>query len=391
MYSDEIKKIEFYKQRIIDRYLQEGTIIDKNKLQQYIDAIDLKIALFKQAYIANGENLDLKKFNEQKAYIYEDLKILYEILYMIAQEKVTDAEAKIKCTLNELQLLAKKYQYRTKLETLSIYGDTIFYKTNGFQQYYDNGSVYISLGPLNISSGSYLACLMSCDECKNSDIIFRFDDSTQVSEYTYNKDYLKILGNYKINTYKVTTEEDYNQAFKINLESEINSSSKYTVLAGEDKIKTIVSNEIQYINKSSGMPIFIEKDCEISFYVYGASSIEFNINENYSYKSFDNYNIEAPKRCQKILIKAHKNFILDFVTDGTVFADRSSCSIVENTLYSDQKFPNISDFMVEEIAVGEDVVFNDVMVIVKKANSTFLDINYIAIKQTQIMELDENM
>ena len=47
---------------------------------------------------------------------------------------------------------------------MSIYGNTIYYETNGFKQYYLNGRVYIDLGPMSIPSGSTLACLLDSDE-----------------------------------------------------------------------------------------------------------------------------------------------------------------------------------------------------------------------------------
>ena len=44
--------------------------------------------------------------------------------------------------------------------------------------------------------------------------------------------------------------------------------------------------------------------------------------------------------------------------------------------------------MLEEIAYGEDVAFDNVRIVAKNATVTFHDINYIAIKQCQISELD---
>ena len=44
--------------------------------------------------------------------------------------------------------------------------------------------------------------------------------------------------------------------------------------------------------------------------------------------------------------------------------------------------------MVETIAYGEDVVFKNVEVIVESQNTTFLDIDYIAIKQRSISGIE---
>ena len=44
--------------------------------------------------------------------------------------------------------------------------------------------------------------------------------------------------------------------------------------------------------------------------------------------------------------------------------------------------------MIETIAYGEDVVFQNVEVIVETEDTTFLDIDYIAIKQRSISDLE---
>ena len=44
--------------------------------------------------------------------------------------------------------------------------------------------------------------------------------------------------------------------------------------------------------------------------------------------------------------------------------------------------------MIETIAYGEDIVFENVEVIVESKDTAFLDIDYIAIKQRSISELE---
>ena len=391
MYSDEIKKAEYYKQRIIDNYLEEGRIVDKIKLQKYIDDIDLKLSVFRQGFINNGETLNLDKFNSQKAAVYQDLKILYELVYEMALNKISDLEADVTCRLNELSEIAKRYEYKTKLESLGIYGNTIYYSTNGFNQKYKGGRVYIDLSEVSVPSGSYVVGLLDSSEIESKDILFRFDEDNQVGDYMFNKDHIEILGNYKINTYNTTTEENYTDSFKIpvNEIEEPNEEDRYYIYAGEEciKIKYNEDSTIEYVDKLAGIPFVADKDCEISFYVYGSEYIEFNMNEEPVYKSFNDYKINYPRQRQKVLIQAKAGFALDFVTDGRIFADRSTCEIVDRELYSGQGFNNISDFMVEEIAFGDPVVFDNVQVIIENPKSSFFDINYIAIKQYQLMEI----
>ena len=390
LYSDEIKKIEYYKQRIIDRYLNQGQIIDKLKLQSYIDTIDTKLSVFRQGFIENGEVLDLDKFNQQKAALYQDLKILYELIFELANERLTTTEAYIKCSMAELNELAKKYQYKTALESLSIYGNTIYYKTNGFIQYYNGGRVYIELGPVSIPSGSIIACLLDSNECDHKDVTFKFDDNTQIADYLNNKSYLFIEGNYKINTYDIKSEINYSESFKIPVETEIKENTQYNLLAGEDyvKIKYFDTGEIEYIKKTLNIPVTIDRDAEISFYTYNATYLELDMNKVPEYKNFEGNNIISPKQRQKVLLKVNSGFTFDLATDGRLFADISSCIINNQELYSSVNYPNIDSYTVEEIEYGDPVNFSNVQVIVNNADTTFYDINYIAIKQAQTIDIN---
>ena len=60
----------------------------------------------------------------------------------------------------------------------------------------------------------------------------------------------------------------------------------------------------------------------------------------------------------------------------------------EDSVICPKGYNGISDFLLEEIAYGKDVTFDNVRIVAKKATVTFHDINYVAIKQCQISELD---
>lgn len=393
MYSDEIKKIEYYKEKIIALYLNDNKIINKDELQKKIDNIDLKLAVFKQGYIENGEILNLKKFNEQKADIYYDLKVLYELAYELAKEKLTFVQAKIDYKINSLQEKAKYYKYRNDLESASIFGKSVYYATNGFNQSYENGDILISLGSLNINSGSYLICQLDCSEVDKKDIIFTFDDLCRVGDYRYNKDLLPITGNYNINNYNFKLKENTSTSFKIEVEKlRPNNNNKYNVFGGKDKIKVYYpsENRTEFINKVANIPFVADKDCQITFYVYGASEINLSINDKYDYKSHDEYEIKSPKKRQKFLYRAQQGFILDFNTDGTLYSEKTTGYIQDESLYSKNGFGTLVDFMLEEIAYGEPIKFKDVVVRIKNAPASFIDINYISIKEAQISELEND-
>lgn len=388
-YLDQVKKIEYYKHLIVDDYLKKGKVIDKVALQAKLDQIDTKLAVFSQKTIKNGDMLDLDTYNKQKNGIYRDLCFLYEILYELAEDRLSTLEHKIDCEINALTELAKKYQNRTKLETLGIYGNSIYYKTNDFNQEYENGTVRINLGPVTVPSGSYVACICNCDEINSSDITFEFDGKYSVSDYLHSHKYLKILGNYKLNTTNIRTEESRKALFKLS-ETDINGNSIFNVFAGRDMLQIYHSNTgtTEYVPKSVDISFVAEDECEISFYVYGASFINLDIVGDYNYKSFNCNSINSPAYRHKILINAKKGFKLDFVTDGKVFADKAATIISDGNVYSSKSYDNIYEYMLEEIIFGGDIFFDNVTVIAKNATTTFYDINYIAIKQCKSSELE---
>jgi hypothetical protein len=112
------------------------------------------------------------------------------------------------------------------------------------------------------------------------------------------------------------------------------------------------------------------------------------LNNNYLYKNFDGYIIKTPKQRQKITIDAEAGFVFDLITDGRVFADYSPCIIKNNEIYSMSNFNDVTNYMIEEIYCGDPEVFDDVYIEISNTDTTFYDINYVAIKQIQISELD---
>lgn len=390
-YLEELEKKNYYRNYLVNEYLEKGTLIDKAKLEEKLIAIDTKLSVFNQGYIEDGELLNLEKFNDQKHDLYIDLSILYKTLFRLAQERLSSIESLISTDLIELNETAKYYRNREKLATLEIDGNALYYATNGFGQEYKDGQVIINLGKVSVPSGSYVACLFNSDEIESSNVIFRFDDNTQIADYIAGGKYLTIIGNYAINTKKIEKKEGATSSFA--LDDAPKQNAIYNVFAGENKIKVKYDElaNIEYINKEERIPLKLARDGEISFYVYGASTIRFSYRGEAEYKSFEGYEISSPKYRQKITINAKAGFELDIATDGVIYADKQSCIIDEESIICPVRYNGVDNFLLEEIEYGDDVVFDDVKVIVKNADTTFYDINYIAIKQCRISELDSDL
>ena len=388
LYIDQIEKRNYYKDKLVNEYLAKGRIIDKEKLDAMLENEDTKLSVFNEVFIEEGETLDTEKFNSQHQDLLNDLEILYRVLYKILDNRLVNIEEKVRCRLVELDNKVKEYKNKAFLENLGVKGNTLYFAANGFKQEYKDGRIIVDLGTIAIPSGSYIAAIFKSDEIEADKTVFKFDDDTQIKNYLQDKDYLKILGNYKISTKKYTLAGSTPSSFNLQIEPEPNSF--YYIYLSENKIRVTYdgSGVVQYFGKVDRVPFRLGKDGLISFYVYDASYLYISTQGEASYKSFDGYEIESPKRRQKIEIKAEAGFEFDIATDGIIYADMQEARKENNKLICLIPHPEIEDYMVETIAYGEDVVFKNVEVIVESQNTTFLDIDYIAIKQRSISEIE---
>ena len=388
LYIDQAEKRNYYKDKFVNEYLEKGRLIDKEKLEDKLSREDLKLSVFSDDFIEEGELFDIDKFNSQNRDLTCDLEILYKTLYKILDTKIINIEEKIRCRLTELNNKAKEYKQKTTIESMGVKGNTIYFSTDGFRQYYDNGRIIIDLGKVAVPSGSYIACIFKSDEVQAEKVFFRFNDDTQIRNYLADKDYLKILGNYNINTQKIVVAGTSVSSFDLGIEPETNSF--YYIYPAENRIKVIYdgSGASEYIKKHDRIPFRLEKDGLISFYVYNAGYIYISSKGEASYKSFNGYEIESPKKRQKIEIRAEAGFEFDIATDGAIYSDLQEGYIKDNKVFCPLGYPGIEDYMIEKIAYGDDVIFENVQVIVEAEDTTFLDIDYIAIKQCSILDFE---
>lgn len=390
LYLDEIAKLEHYRQLATEKYLKQGTLAGKEKIESVLSKIDTKLAIFKQSYIVSGETMDPGVFNKQKEDIYHDLSILYRILYDLANERVEKARIRARFLLDDLRIKARTFQSVIDTNAMTVYGKTIFHQANGFDQEYDNGQVIVHLGPVSVSSGSYLAFLFSCDEVRTDHIIFRLNGETDIPAYTQNHEYYKVLGNYTLHTeFHENTETSFGNRF-IAVDTEICDTDQYNLFLNKDQffIQRLTDGMFFYKNKLPETYYESAGSEEVSFYVYGASYIRFAMTGDIDYKNFAGDEILSPLQRQKIIIRGDR-FWFDIQTDGLIFADKTEGIVADRALTLHREFEHITDYMVEQIAYGEDVVFETVDVVIQEAASTFYNIRYVAIKQIQISELED--
>ena len=394
LYLDEIEKIKFYKERIAEKLLSYGIVANKERIQKELDEIDLKLAIFSQAYIQSGSQFSVDTFNAQKQDIYQDLVILYKLVYHLAEDRIEKTRTRIRYELDDLRNRVKEFQYLVDAQTVSVYGKTVFHQACDFVQEYQDGQVIIDLGPVTVSSGAYLAPMLSSDEINIEDVTFVFTeaDSAEIrsAAYNYGKNYVKILGNYQLSMQTYTCQDKVFGKELIPAGEGLSEENRYNLFLNQNQIlvRDLDGYGSGYKNKMPELYYTADGREEISFYVYGASKIQFAVMGELEYKNFVGDEIISPKQRQKIILRGN-HFSFDIKTDGIVYADKISAKVQNDQLSIDQNFENITDYTVENVQYGDDVTFDDVKVIIDNAQHTFYDIKYIVIKQARISELED--
>ena len=82
-YTDIVLKLKFYKEQIIKEFMEQQVFPTNELINNKLKNIDMHLSIFKENDVIPGHNFDVKEFNESIKIIYNDLRILYELLYII--------------------------------------------------------------------------------------------------------------------------------------------------------------------------------------------------------------------------------------------------------------------------------------------------------------------
>lgn len=384
-YIDEIEKINYYRERIMQELTRMGVYPDTITVNERLADFDAKWALFTHRHISVGDSFDAKAFNEEFQLIAEDLKILYRLVYQLAIKQYRELKDYVEGHLAELQAMGKKYEYKTKLEIDSTaLGDTAFFQTSGFDVTMENTTARIALGPVEVSNGSKLACIFDGEDIKPEDVVFSFDGKN-CSPYSLNRDFFTVPGAIKKNVYDYDVPEDetINSAHLMNPAGLTpDGRNKYIIYGGKDQIAT----NYHYYDKLEGTPITPPDAGRITFYVLNGSFIHFDFNKQPLSSNFNGTSLTNLGKHQKITMEYSEGFSFDFLTDGDVYATRGEGIVQDGKLY----YPNgddVRDFFIEEYLMTEKKRYENVSVTVSGLKeNTPLVINTIAIKESNEIE-----
>lgn len=387
-YIDEIEKISYYRERIMQELTRLGVYPDTIAVSEWLEDFDAKLALFTHRYVSTGDNFDTEEFNEAFELIAADLKILYKLVYQLSIEKYKELKEYVDGHLAELQAMAKKYEYKTKFEIDSTsLGDTVFFQANGFDVTQDNSTARVNLGSIEVSNGSQLACIFEADNVADENVVFSFNGKN-CSPYSLNRDFFTVPGEIKKNTYtyEVPDGETINSAHVMNVAGLAPSSSnKYIIYAGKDQVATTYD----YYNKVEGTPLTFTDAGRVTFYVLNGSFINFDFSETPLSQNFTGTSIANLDTYQKITFEYPLGFSFDFITDGDIYATKGEGVIQDDKLY----YPNgdnVRDFYIEEHLMENKTTYDNVTVTVSNLkDNAALVINAIAIKELCASEVSD--
>lgn len=392
-YSDQIKKIDYYRSRVINDLAKKGIYPEDERINKQIKNINTMLGIFQYKAVSANETFDSKKFNDDLSYIYQDLKILYELAYELTVKEFEELQTYCEVHLTELKKMAEHYQYKTKLELDSTYlGTTVFYQNDGYNITMDNGQLTIDLGNIEIEEQSKLACLIDSEDVDINNVIFSFTDSDGIvsvcSPYEYNKDFFIVPGELKVNTYNFNLTDDTIYSSFIctpeELIGKIDHNNRYILFGGKDYV-SIGYQVKKYMKKTDNVQLYNSESGVFEFYIVDGTYAEFEFSSEPKSKNFDGYRIENMTKHRKIVIEHGANFYFDFNTDGKIYATRKEATILNGEIY--YPYPDqITDVTIEEYSVGNKKPYSIKMTAGPFYDGNMPNINAIAIKQLSMLE-----
>ena len=392
LYQDQIKKLAYYRARIIQEFARKGVYPDDSRISSRLNEIDTMLGVFQYMSIGNGDDFDTNKFNEDMVRILTDLQILYQLAYEISVKDYNELRIYCETHLSQLQNMANGYQYKTKFELDSTYlGNTIFFQSVGFDAVSSNGITTIKLGTIEAEAQSKLACIFDAEGVDVQNVIFTFKDKDGIvsncSPYEYNKDFFLVPGDLKVSSYTYETSGDKVTTPFICTPSElniVNPDNKYLLFGGKGFVQTGYYGK-KYIEKLTGVPLTISDSGIVRFFIVGGDYVNFEFSSTPRSKNFEGNSIANMSDHQEIVIEYGSDFSFDFVTNGTIYATRQQGMILSNDLY----YPvpdQVTDILVEEYSVGDKVPYEVTVTAGPFYNGEIPVINTIAIKQLSMLE-----
>lgn len=383
MYKDELKKIDYYKEQLMQTIAQSGVYPSPSAIQNRLDDIDTSLSVFRFNLIGTGDLFSVDTYDTELTNIWRDLYILYKCVYEVSVQDYQELKEEIDRQLQDIETMARTYYQRGLMETTNTFGATIYFAASGIIQNYLNGQITISLGTIKTHEGASLACILEGTDIVYENVYFQLGDK-RVTAYGYNQDLYTVPGEPDRKTYEYTLDAAKKAyTFSFLLDSFTPSvDNAYTVLAGKNMVAAKSNNTVAYVSKSPQAPVLINQDSEVTFYVYQATYIAFEYSQAPELTNFTGNEIRNPDHIQKVVLTVRNGTVLNFKTDGTVYAEEIA-PYISNGLLCCYRKDGIQDYFLEETYEADEVTIPGVSVVITDADRQAYEITSIAIKESR--------
>ena len=390
MYKDILLKLDYHKKHIINSFIKRGYFPNKEEIDNKLEQINTRLALFKKEVFVPGEVFNTKEINHMLKMIYTDIVFLYKILEEIQKEEFNRMVLNIETHMINLEAIADNFKKRANEEINgTALGKTLLFKSNEWEMEFSDDSVSVNIGELELVQGSEISCFANINNTDKKNIVFEFNalDSKYdflALPYNYNNDTYIVPGKLAVKEQELTLEKNFNINSEIKIPFPTNPKNKYTILGGKNKM-VITDKETNSVRvtdiPTSEKPFIANKSCFITFYVEGKGNIEYTFNKKPLHSNFSIQDglVKIEKEIQKIFLDVDEGFVCYFN-----FSDEKTqgWSTVEYALPYDNYLIYdgmilVRDFKVKEYIRDKSTLYKIKLKINETDNDEVLDCVYI--------------
>lgn len=395
IYLDVLKKFNYHKELILKEFIKNNIYPDNELIQSRINNIDLYLSIFKHNNVVTGEVFNTNEFNKAIEFIYKDIVILYELLQEIQVERLHKLQNYIASYLHELHSITDTYKKRADLEnTSTTLGKTLLFQNNQFKIDNDNATTILKLKDVEIEDAASIACIANINNIKTDNMLFVLTDSEtnkeyKIAPYNFSEELLTMPGKKNISYFNIEMTEDQKMTGPIylNLNKDIDTNNKYTILCGKNKIFINYKDENRFEIDDSPSTLgtkFYNKNTYINFYVLNGNTVSFKFNKRPISANFpiDDLTVTNLDSIHHFYIECDDEFTFEIELDkGDIYAIKENGIINNDKLYYTGT-NDVKDFNIIEEAKGKAKTYHTELRIYNN-NDNNIDIDNIVIKEME--------
>lgn len=360
MYKDMLLKLTYYKEQVLKSFIKRGYFPKEDEINDRLESIDRRLALFKSYNFQPGEVLNIKELNYCLETIYKDLVFLYKVLEEISIQELNALRTYSETHMTYLEDMAKHFKDRSQEEVNSTtLGTTLFFKSGNWDISTKDDVTIVDLGSVDLVQGSRVACFANVNNAEKNTVKFTFDAienkyNFEALPYNYNNSTYKVPGDLEVKTYELKLNDDaiVNGAINVPIKN-LDEENDYYILGGKN-LMLVTSKETNasylYPFASQDLPFYAKENCYITFFVDNGKEIEYNFNKKPLHTNFSLQNgiIKINEDMQKVFLDVEEGFVCTFnIEEGDIWASKEDGIIKGDQLVYNGDM-RLKDFSIKE-------------------------------------------